>query len=256
MPLCCHASDRLMPVLPDEVLLDRRGPSGQLDASMFQRPSMPLNQWRPSCEQVYRPSKMPPEGDPWTCVQTLLTIEFWNFWSVNPGPGVWKQLGTDNAHSMQDKDPVLSDFVASQSVGLLGHTETWLTTREASADLAKSVPRISPSKYPEKRRKGEELVCLIHLPTNLPQSVCIPKLVLSLYLVNLSVVSHVSIFPSYIANLVRLILSSMSLLLYWTFTGPLSCMIWYWWGTSYVDTSWSDVTVHSYSGIFWFGSTG
>ena len=39
-----------------------------------------------------------------------------------------------------DKVPALSDLVASKSIDLLGITETWLTTKETSADLVDMTP--------------------------------------------------------------------------------------------------------------------
>ena len=41
---------------------------------------------------------------------------------------------------MQDKVPALSDFVDSKGINLLGITETWLTTKETSADLTEMSP--------------------------------------------------------------------------------------------------------------------
>ena len=62
--------------------------------------------------------------------------------SLNPGPGVLGlRLGTVNALSMRERAPALSDLVASGSIDLLGITETWLTTKETSADLADMTPR-------------------------------------------------------------------------------------------------------------------
>ena len=61
--------------------------------------------------------------------------------SLNPGPGVCGLcLGTVNACFMQDKAPTLSDLVSSKSIDLLGITETRLTTKETSADLADMTP--------------------------------------------------------------------------------------------------------------------
>ena len=55
--------------------------------------------------------------------------------SLNPGPGMrGLRLGTVNVRSMRDKVPALSDFVTNNSMDLLGIAETWLTTRETSAD--------------------------------------------------------------------------------------------------------------------------
>ena len=60
--------------------------------------------------------------------------------SLNPGPGGrGLRLGTVNARSMRDKAPALSDLVASKIIDL-GFTETWLTTKETSADLADMTP--------------------------------------------------------------------------------------------------------------------
>ena len=62
--------------------------------------------------------------------------------SLSPGPSErGLRLGSVNAHSMRDKVPVLSDLVTSKSIDLLGITETWLTTEETSADLAKMTPQ-------------------------------------------------------------------------------------------------------------------
>ena len=61
--------------------------------------------------------------------------------SLNLGPVVPNlRLGTVNARSMRDKAPALSDLVVSKSIDLLGITETWLTTRETSSDLAEMIP--------------------------------------------------------------------------------------------------------------------
>ena len=56
--------------------------------------------------------------------------------SLNPGPVAPNlRLGTVNARSMRDKAPALSDFVVSKGI-----TETWLTIRETSSDLAEMTP--------------------------------------------------------------------------------------------------------------------
>ena len=61
--------------------------------------------------------------------------------SLNPGPVAPNlRLGTVNARSMRDKAPDLSDLVVSKGIDLLGITETWLTTRETSSDLAEMIP--------------------------------------------------------------------------------------------------------------------
>ena len=57
--------------------------------------------------------------------------------SLNPNPSVHGlHLGTVNACSMRYKVPALSDLATSKAIDLLGITETWLTTRETSTDLA------------------------------------------------------------------------------------------------------------------------
>ena len=61
--------------------------------------------------------------------------------SLNPGPVAPNlRLGTVNARSMRDKAPALSDLVVSKGIDLLGITETWLTIRETSSDLAEMTP--------------------------------------------------------------------------------------------------------------------
>ena len=61
--------------------------------------------------------------------------------SLNPGPVAPNlRLGTVNAHSMRDKAPALSELVVSKGIDLLGITETWLTIRETSSDLAEMTP--------------------------------------------------------------------------------------------------------------------
>ena len=61
--------------------------------------------------------------------------------SLNPGPAAPNlRLGTVNARSMRDTAPALSDLVVSKGIDLLGITETWLTTRETSSDLAEMTP--------------------------------------------------------------------------------------------------------------------
>ena len=75
----------------------------------------------------------------------------------NPGPGVHGlRLATVNARSMRDKVPALSDLVASKSIDLLGITETWLTMKETSTDLADMTPEgFSFFHKPRTRRRGE-----------------------------------------------------------------------------------------------------
>ena len=85
--------------------------------------------------------------------------------SLNPGPGVCGLcLRTVNAHSVQDKAPALSDLVTSKGINLLGITETWLTTKETSADLADMTP--SPgflilSQTYNTMGRGSRPVCII-----------------------------------------------------------------------------------------------
>ena len=102
--------------------------------------------------------------------------------SLNPGPSVHGLcLRTVNARSMQDKAPALSDLVTSKRNYLLDITETWLTTKETSADLAKMTPPAPPLhlgfsffQEPRARRTGGEVrlfvssankVSAISLPT-------------------------------------------------------------------------------------------
>ena len=76
--------------------------------------------------------------------------------TLNPGPGVrGLHLATVNASSMPDKAPALSDLVASKSIDLLGITETWLTTKDTSADLADMTPEGFPFfRKPRTRQRG------------------------------------------------------------------------------------------------------
>ena len=76
--------------------------------------------------------------------------------SLNPGPGVRNlRLGTVNARSMRDKAPVLSDLMTSKNINILGITETWLTSRETSADLAEMTPKgFSFFHKPRTQRRG------------------------------------------------------------------------------------------------------
>lgn len=60
--------------------------------------------------------------------------------SLNPGPGRNLRLGTVNPRSIRDKGPVISDFLASRGIDLLGITETWLTTSATKAELADLTP--------------------------------------------------------------------------------------------------------------------
>ena len=61
--------------------------------------------------------------------------------SLNPSPVAPNLcLGTVNTRPMRDKAPALSDLAVSKGIDLLGITETWLTTRETSSDLAEMTP--------------------------------------------------------------------------------------------------------------------
>ena len=61
--------------------------------------------------------------------------------SLNPGPGVrGLHAGTVNVRSMWDMAPALSDLVTSNGIDLLEITETRLTMRKTSADLAEMTP--------------------------------------------------------------------------------------------------------------------
>ena len=60
----------------------------------------------------------------------------WNPCPVAPN----LRLGTVNARSMRDKAPALSHLVVNKGIDLLGITETWLTIRETSSDLAEMTP--------------------------------------------------------------------------------------------------------------------
>ena len=119
--------------------------------------------------------------------------------SLNPGPERPNlRLGTVNARSMRDKAPVLSDFVVSKRIDLLGITETWLTTRETSGDLAEMTPHgFSLFKIPGANKQGEQLAFLYRIPLNSPQSPCLPNPVSNLYLADLNVVGLPSIFSIY-----------------------------------------------------------
>ena len=79
--------------------------------------------------------------------------------NLNLGPGVRGLcFGNVNARSMRDKAFALSDLVVSKGIDLLGITETWLTTKETSADLADMTPDgFSFFQKPRTRRKGGEV---------------------------------------------------------------------------------------------------
>ena len=75
-----------------------------------------------------------------------------------------------NARSMQDKACALSDLVASKSIDLLSIIETWLTTKEISADIADMTPEgFSFFHKPKQRRRGGGVGMFVS--SNLQQSV-------------------------------------------------------------------------------------
>ena len=69
--------------------------------------------------------------------------------SLNRGP----LLGTVDARSIQDKAPALSNLVTSNGIDLLGITETLLTTKETSADLAEMTPASQGFSFHEPRAR-------------------------------------------------------------------------------------------------------
>ena len=76
--------------------------------------------------------------------------------SLNPGPSVHGLcLRTVNVCSMWDKVPALSDLVTSNGIDLLRITETWVTMRETSVDLAKMNPQAFSFQEPRPKRRGE-----------------------------------------------------------------------------------------------------
>lgn len=83
--------------------------------------------------------------------------------SLNPGP---LRVGTVNTRSYRDKAPVVSDLVVSRSIGVLGITETWLTTNETDAALADlTPPGFSLCQKPRSGRRGGgvALLAALHL---------------------------------------------------------------------------------------------
>ena len=167
--------------------------------------------------------RLPPRGH--------LDFDFYLLESLNPGPGVrGLRLRTVNAHSMRDKAPALSDLVASKAIDLLGVTETWLTTKESSADLPIWTPSVTNLEHDGE--EGEDWGCLCHQPINLRQSVCQPKQVSRQFRANLrDLVSHTLLSSISIAHLVLPLLSSVSYKIFCP-TFLHSLMIWLWWGTS------------------------
>ena len=104
--------------------------------------------------------------------------------SLSPGPVAPNiRLGTVNARSMRDKAPALSDLVVSKGIDLLGITETWLTIRGTSRDLAEMTPNgFSFFRPLELIKEGEELVFSSRMPLNSPQSTCLPYPLSNVYL--------------------------------------------------------------------------
>ena len=91
-----------------------------------------------------------------------------------------------------------------------------------------------PSRYLKQRERGGEKKLSLFVSSSLKfASISLPsKASLSLYLVNVSVVSHSSICSINMAHLVQLLLSSVRFETYCP-TWPHPLMIWYWWGTSF-----------------------
>ena len=131
--------------------------------------------------------------------------------SLNPGlvaPNL--RPGAVNALSMRDKAPDRSDVVVSEGIDFLGITETWLTTRETSSDLAEMTPppMVSPFSRPlELTKYGVELAFSSRMNLNSPQSTCLPNPVSNAYLANSNVVGLTSIFSIFIDYLVLPLLS-------------------------------------------------
>ena len=96
--------------------------------------------------------------------------------SLNPCPVAPNfHIGTVNGHSMRDKVPALSDLVVSKGIDLLGITDTWLTIKETSSDLAEmtSPQGISFCQIPRVNKRGEGVGLFVSnafkfTPMNLP----------------------------------------------------------------------------------------
>ena len=138
--------------------------------------------------------------------------------SLTPGPvAPNRRLGTVNARSMRDKAPALSDLVVGKAIDLLGITETWLTIRETSSDLAEMTPNDFFFFKPlELTKEGEELTFSSRMPLNSPQLTCLPYPVSNVYLANLNVVGLASIFSIFIDHLVLPLFSLVSCRIYWS----------------------------------------
>ena len=98
-------------------------------------------------------------------ILTFLFASFspWECVSLNPDPSVCGLHPRNvNARSMQDKVLVLSDLVTSKGIDLLGITETWLTTKETSADLAEMTLWGFPFLHePRARQRGGRVGLLV-----------------------------------------------------------------------------------------------
>ena len=95
--------------------------------------------------------------------------------SLDPGPVAPNlRLGTVNARSMRDKAPALSDLGVSRGIDLLGITETWLTIRQTSSDLAEMTPHgFSFFQIPRVNKRGGGVSLFVSnafkfTPINLP----------------------------------------------------------------------------------------
>ena len=126
---------------------------------------------------------------------------------MNPGPVAPNlRLGTVNARSMRDKAPALSDLVVSKGIDLLGITETWLTIRETSSDLAEMTPNgfsfFQTSRV--NQRGGRVGFFRLQFPVS------------NVYLAKLNVVGLASIFSIFIDHLILSLLSLVSCRIYWS----------------------------------------
>ena len=99
----------------------------------------------------------------------------------------------------------------AKGIGLLRITETCLTTKETSADLAEMTPQDFLLFYePRARRRGGGVGLFVSSAHKFQQSVCRHEQVLRLYLANLKVVNYALLSSISIAHLVLLLLSSVS----------------------------------------------
>ena len=130
---------------------------------------------------------------------------------LNPSPGVHGlRLGTVSACSMRDKAPALSDLVSRKGIDLLDITETWLTTRETSADLVKITPQgFSSFEEPRARPRGRGVGLFVSAVQKLQQSVCQSKHVFRLSC-KLECGQSCLIVLNIYTHLVPLLLSSVS----------------------------------------------